>query len=87
MVTISATEAKNKLGACLDKAQREPVLIESSGRPRAVILNYEEYERLQTMEDYYWVQRANEAEKSGYLGSAATAELIKETLTEDANIS
>lgn len=46
MQTISSSEARNNLAAMLDKAQHEPVAIQKQGRNAAVLLSYEEYERL-----------------------------------------
>jgi len=48
MKTVAATEAKNRLGAILDDAQREPVVIRRQNRDVAVILSAAEYERLRT---------------------------------------
>jgi prevent-host-death family protein len=46
MQTISATEAKQKFAALLDKAQREPVLIQRNERDVAVLISAEEYGRM-----------------------------------------
>lgn len=48
MQTISSSEARNKLAAMLEKAQHEPIAIQRQGRNAAVLLSYEEYERLTT---------------------------------------
>ena len=46
MRTVSATDAKQRLAALLDAAQREPVLIRRQKRDVAVIISAEEYERI-----------------------------------------
>jgi len=46
MKTVSATEAKQRLAALLDTAQREPVVIRRQNRNVAVIMSAEEYERI-----------------------------------------
>jgi prevent-host-death family protein len=46
MKTVPATEAKNRLGAILDDAQREPVVIRRQNRDIAVVLSMADYERL-----------------------------------------
>jgi prevent-host-death family protein len=46
MKAIAATEAKNRLGAVLDEAQREPILIRRQDRDIAVVLSIADYERL-----------------------------------------
>ena len=46
MKTVAATEAKNRLGAILDDAQHEPVVIRRQDRDVAVLLSMADYERL-----------------------------------------
>ena len=46
MRSVSATEAKQRLAALLDAAQREPVLIRRQNRDVAVIMSAQEYERI-----------------------------------------
>jgi len=49
MQTVSATNAKQRLAALLDSAQREPVLIRRRNRDVAVIMSAEEYERMRDL--------------------------------------
>ena len=46
MRSVSATDAKQRLAALLDAAQREPVLIRRQNRDVAVIMSAQEYERI-----------------------------------------
>ena len=46
---VSATEAKQRLAALLDAAQREPVTIRRQKRDVAVIMSPQEYERLRAL--------------------------------------
>ena len=46
MKSVAATEAKNRLGAILDGAQREPIVIRRQDREIAVVLSMADYERL-----------------------------------------
>ena len=48
MKRVAATEAKNRLGAILDEAQREPVIIRRQDRDIAVVISMADYERLRT---------------------------------------
>ena len=48
MKTVAATEAKNRLGAILDDAQREPIIIRRQDRDIAVVLSMADYERLRS---------------------------------------
>lgn len=45
-VVLSASEFQDRVGEALDRALSQPVLITKHGRPRNVVLSYEEYERL-----------------------------------------
>lgn len=46
---VSATDAKQKLAALLDAAQREPVMIRRQKRDVAVLLSPQEYGRLRAL--------------------------------------
>ncbi len=46
MKKVAATEAKNRLGAILDEAQREPIIIQRQDRDIAVVLSMTEFERM-----------------------------------------
>lgn len=46
MVTINASDARNNIGKLWEAASREPVTIESAGKPIAVVLSPEAYDRL-----------------------------------------
>ena len=46
MKVVAATEAKNRLGAILDEAQREPVIIRRQDRDVAVVISMAQFERL-----------------------------------------
>jgi prevent-host-death family protein len=48
MKRVAATDAKNRLGAVLDDAQREPIVIRRQDRDIAVVLSMADYERLRT---------------------------------------
>ena len=45
-VTLSASEFQDRVGEALDRSLSQPVLIAKHGRPRNVVLSYDEYERL-----------------------------------------
>jgi prevent-host-death family protein len=46
MRTISSIDAKNRFGQLLDAAQRAPVTVTKNGRPTAVVMSIEDYERM-----------------------------------------
>ncbi len=82
MKSASATEIKNHFGAFLDRTRSEPVAIQRTGRPVAVLLSWEEYERLTTLEDAYWGQQAAAAEEEGYVGPEAAMALLRARMNE-----
>lgn len=49
MHTFTANEAKTQFGDMLLKAQREPVQISRNGKPVAVVVSVEDYERMEAM--------------------------------------
>lgn len=48
MKSVAATDAKNRLGAILDEAQQEPIVIRRQDRDIAVVLSMATYERLRS---------------------------------------
>jgi len=49
MKTVTALDAKNRLGEVLEAAQRHPVSITRNGRPSVVVISAESYARRQRM--------------------------------------
>jgi prevent-host-death family protein len=80
MKTMAAKEAKQSFGQLLDDAQREPVRIERNGRPVAVVMSAVEFERFEALDDAYWIARAQEAEKEGFLSAEETQDLFRSIL-------
>jgi antitoxin Phd len=78
MISVNATELKNRMGRYLQQSISEPVIIEKTHRPFAVILSYNEYERLRSLEDSYWIEKAKQAEKEGFVGVEESMKFIRE---------
>jgi len=81
MTTVNATYAKQNFGACVADAVKHPVVIEKSGRPAVVMLSYEEYQRLNELEDAMWLERAQTAAAGGYLSAEDSDEFMRKRLT------
>ena len=77
MKSVAATEAKNRLGAILDEAQREPIVIRRQDRDIAVVLSMADYERLRTGNIQAFLDLRNEI-----AAEAARSGLTDERLTE-----
>lgn len=52
MKTVTATEAKNNLGSIIAQAQIEPILVESRGKPTAVFLSMEAFEKYEKAREW-----------------------------------
>jgi prevent-host-death family protein len=80
MKTIPATEAKNRLGAILDAAQREPIVIRRQDRDVAVLLSMADYERLRAANVAALLELRDQV-----AAEAAAAGLTEERLAEILN--
>jgi prevent-host-death family protein len=81
MTTVNATYAKQNFGACIADAANHPVVIEKSGRPTVVMLSYEEYQRLNELEDAMWLHRAQSAAAGGYLSAEESENFMRKRLS------
>ena len=82
MKTVPATEAKNRLGAILDDAQREPIVIRRQDRDIAVVLSMADYERLRSGNIQAFLDLRNQvaAEAAAH---GLTAKRVNELLADD----
>lgn len=81
MQEISSSEFKNHLGEYLASSQNEPILVQRSGKPIAVLLSPAEYKWLQQMEDLYWIARAEASEQAGeWIGHDESMKLLTRRL-------
>lgn len=69
----TATELNKNPGRYIDLSIREPVILERSGRPVAVMVSYERYTQL---EDAYWGELATAADQEKSLGKKATMDFL-----------
>jgi|HubBroStandDraft_1064217.scaffolds.fasta_scaffold326577_2 prevent-host-death family protein len=82
MKTATATDVKNKFGEYLEHSRNEAIEVRKTGRPVAVLLSWEEYERLSALDDAWWAEQARKAEKKGYVGPAAAMKVVKRRMGE-----
>jgi antitoxin Phd len=75
---INATQFKNHFGEYMQRVYQEPVIVEKSGKPSAVLISYDTFERLSNLEDFYWGMKANEAAKEGFLGPEESEKRLRE---------
>lgn len=69
----TATELNKHPGKYINQAIKEPVIIERSGQPVAVMVSYERYVQL---EDAYWGELATAADKEKSLGPKKTMDFL-----------
>jgi prevent-host-death family protein len=69
----TATELNKHPGKYINQAIKEPVIVERSGRPVAVMVSYERYIQL---EDAYWGELATAADQEKSLGKKATKNFL-----------
>lgn len=80
-MNVTATELETHFEHYLDVAIKQPVFIEKSGKQCAVLISFEEYEKVTAfyaaIEDKYWGNLAVQAKKEGSFQGDAMAELLK----------
>lgn len=74
--TVTAAEVSKNFGAYQDAAVREPVIITKNGRPRTVLMAYEDFVRLSKRDRR--VQRTSEL-STDEIAAVEAAELTPET--------
>jgi prevent-host-death family protein len=82
MRTISSMEAKNRFGRLLDAAQRAPVTVTKKGRPAAVVMSIEDYERMRGRAWKRVIETMATARKEA-AGRGLTDELLDELLADE----
>ncbi|MGH9202297.1 MAG: type II toxin-antitoxin system Phd/YefM family antitoxin [Vicinamibacterales bacterium] len=82
MKTVPATEAKNRLGAILDEAQREPIVIRRQGRDIAVVLSMADYERLRAGNIQAFLDLRNQVAAEA-AANGLTEDRLNEVLSDD----
>lgn len=67
MKTVSLADAKAKLSEVVNSAEykHERIVIEKRNKPAAVVIGYEEYKKLETLEDMYESRLLEESLKKG----------------------
>lgn len=85
MRTVNATDVRHQLGTLMSSIKVEPVLIKKNGKPIAVMLSIEEFERLQELEDSWWGEQAKKAAEEGLLTEEETKTWLMERLNETAD--
>lgn len=83
MRTFAAKEARDKFGELMAAAFKAPVSIFKNGRPALIVMAQDEYDKLQAESDAYWLRRAEESHKKGYLSYEESEKIIQEMLNAE----
>jgi prevent-host-death family protein len=82
MKSVAATDAKNRLGAILDEAQREPIVIRRQDRDIAVVMSMADYERLRGGNIQAFLELRNQV-ASEAAANGLTEDRLNELLADD----
>ncbi|MDJ0872279.1 MAG: type II toxin-antitoxin system Phd/YefM family antitoxin [Gammaproteobacteria bacterium] len=82
MRTVSAIDAKNRFGQLLEAAQREPVTVTKQGRPAAVVLSVEDYERMRGAANARLLDSVRRMQEEA-AAAGLTEEALDELLTDE----
>jgi len=80
MQSINSREAQNHFGELMNKAIKEPVIINKHGKPSAVLISHEEYEKFLMFEDLYWELKAKQASNAGFLSKEESENFLNSIL-------
>jgi antitoxin Phd len=82
MRTMSSLDAKARFGQLLDAAERAPVTVTRKGRPAAVVMSVEDYERLRGAA-WNRLSETMDAARKQAAGRGLTDELLDELLADE----
>ncbi|WP_395476601.1 type II toxin-antitoxin system Phd/YefM family antitoxin [Rickettsia endosymbiont of Pantilius tunicatus] len=82
MKNISSREAQNHFGELMIQVIKEPIIINRYGKPAAVLISHEEYEKFSQFEDMYWTIQAKNAAKEGFLSEKESEDFLNKILKE-----
>ena len=81
--TVDLTTLKTKPGEVLDKVKNTPITVERYGKPVAIIITPEQYERFENLEDAYWLKVIEARRKEGgYLSADESLKAVQDLLTK-----
>lgn len=80
MQNMNSKEAQNNFGSLMNSIVKEPVIIHKYGKPSAVVMSHEEYNKFLMFEDLYWSLKAKEAAKSGFLSVKESKDFLNSIL-------
>lgn len=81
MASVPSTQFKTHFGKYMTRSMMEPVFIKRR-HEESVLINKDEYDRLQALDDAYWTLKAEQAEKKGYLNTQDSMEKLKNALDQ-----
>ena len=83
MKVVTANEAKTQFGNMLLNVQRAPVQINKNGKPVAVMVSIEDYERIEEMKIRMLKERVQRAKAESKAGTTTEGEIFFDELLAD----
>lgn len=77
---VSSKEAQNHFGELMSLVNKEPVIIQKHGKPSAVMMSHEAYEKFMMFEDLYWASKAKSASINGFLSAEESDDFLNSIL-------
>jgi len=84
MKTASASDFRNHIGDYLQQVLSNPVVLEKHGKPAAVVISYELYQRFEAAEDALWGARAEAAIEKGFVCDDEAIRRLQDKLNAEA---
>lgn len=80
MTIVNSKEAQNHFGSLMSQVVKEPIVIQKYGKPSAVLIAYDKYEKFLEFEDLYWEIKAKQSAKQGFLSQKESDEFLNSIL-------
>jgi prevent-host-death family protein len=85
MRQVNATDFKTHFGDFVDLVRDEAIEVLRGTKPVGVFVSRDEYTHLQSLEDAYWIAKAEAAEAGGrWIGHDEAIRALTDKLTRDA---
>ena len=84
MKSFAASDLKTQIGSMFMAAAKEPVQITKRGKEAFVLMAEEQFRRFEGLEDALWAFRAQEALKSGFVGTENAESILQNLIAEKA---
>lgn len=82
IITKTLAQANKGIGSIIIDAKHAPVAITRHGKPVAILVSPDEFERLERLEDAHWIAESKKALKGGVLSKRESQAFLEKMLAE-----